>query len=456
MTSSNLSIHQTTFNCGREEIHVDYFASSLYTSLPHAPLLPPDLLALSLQELAPIGFAFLGGSLLAPYFSRFEEAVRRALAWRYGKDSADGYELLLERHVGLTGIMVFARGEIAQRVRWIQEAGVGCGVWEMGNKGAVGVRLGVENEGPEGREEVVTFVSAHLAPHEEAWESRNEDWESIVRGLVFEDVNEGTKKGDQPEREPLLGNSGDNDGKRRNAGSLFDPPGHIFFAGDLNYRASDTKPDPQKDFDSWPQPRASESDPAHSKQLLKNDQLLREMRKGKTLHSLAEAPITFPPTYKYSSKAMDLAAEDAKSTNNTTKKTVGTDGPAVTFEGKQDQVWLWAKHRFPSWCDRILFLEASPPSRIRTYTALPIQPTSDHRPVVLSCTLPNTVKDKIEVPFKTLENWREKMVVARRYEWIVGLGAYLTLTGQGEALLAGTIVGVVGGYFVLSALLGNL
>ncbi|MGG6497153.1 UNVERIFIED_CONTAM: hypothetical protein NY603_29950, partial [Bacteroidetes bacterium 56_B9] len=59
-------------------------------------------------------------------------------------------------------------------------------------------------------------------------------------------------------------------------------------------------------------------------------------------------------------------------------------------------------------------------------------------------------------PFTIDSDWKARRAWARRYELIVGLGAYLTLTGQGEALLAGTVVGVVGGYFVLVALLGNV
>ncbi len=113
------------------------------------------------------------------------------------------------------------RGGRVVKITDLWEAGVGCGSYgRVGNKGAVAVRLGLEivewarkGSGPDGGFEIsqcsaqaaasarepgkaqladmtraqtqVTVVSSHLAPHEYAVERRNEDWEDIVRGLVF-------------------------------------------------------------------------------------------------------------------------------------------------------------------------------------------------------------------------------------------------------------------------------
>ena len=89
------------------------------------------------------------------------------------------------------------------------------------------------------------------------------------------------------------------------------------------------------------------------------------------------------------------------------------------------------------------------------YDVLPIQPTSDHRPVALSCSVPDGPVDaSARAPFEVRKDSREARAAARRYEFVVGLAAYLGWTWEGEALLLGTIVGLGGGYLVLRALIG--
>ena len=211
-------------------------------------------------------------------------------------------------------------------------------------------------------------------------------------------------------------------------------------AGDLNYRTSDKAPNPD-DHQTWPQPVESVSDVHHYSHLLEQDQLTRELRNNKTLHNLSESEITFPPTYKYSAEAQKLAAQ----------------APAAKIED-EGRAWLWAKHRVPSWCDRILYLSAAPP-KVHAYTALPVQPTSDHRPVVLSISIPrkplSLAPDDIKSPFPIRPDWKEARAAARRYEIAVGIIAYLGLTWEGEALLAGTVVGILGGYLALRAMIGT-
>lgn len=437
---AELNCHITTFNAGRTEIHIDYFASSLYTSLKQASF-PPDFIVLALQEIAPIGFSFLGGSLLAPYFSRFAEAVSRATKWKSGEDA--DYEHVLTRNAGMTGIMVFARSGVKERIRWVEDADTGVGLWDMGNKGAVGVRVGLD-------ETTLTFVAAHLAPMEDGCERRNEDWRRICENLVFEPVESKTSSSPSntanPERQPLLSNSNPNSDEPSQPHDLFTPPSYIFFAGDLNYRTSDTQPNPS-DFSDWPQPMSSPSDPTHWSKLLARDQLTREINAGKTLHHLSEAAITFPPTYKYSSRAQKLAEEAAKAHKS--------ENDPLDLGEIQEQVWLWAKHRVPSWCDRILYLTSAPPN-VESYTALPVQPTSDHRPVVLSCSVPRKPLEESQVinyPRYELEDgWKERRTQARRLEVAVGVGAYLGFTGQGQMVLGGTVAGIVFGYLVLQYL----
>jgi hypothetical protein len=199
---------------------------------------------------------------------------------------------------------------------------------------------------------------------------------------------------------------------------------------------------------------SSQDDPGHFSHLLEHDQLTREMQKGRTLHGLAEAPIDFPPTYKYSDQAQRLAEEYAERAN-VTGKLVNSDLSGVDSNQMTEQVWLWAKHRTPSWCDRILYLAAAPPT-IHSYTTLPVQPTSDHRPVVLSCSVPRgALRNSARPPFPISPGWRERRATARTLEYFVGLAAFLALNGQGQLLLGGTLLGLVAGYFVLSALFAS-
>lgn len=458
MASSNLTLHLTTFNAGRELVHVDYFAACLASSLP---ALPPDLVVLCLQELAPIGQSFLGGRLLAPFWTRVVEAVQKGVRGKY-EEAESEYEIVIMRNVGLTGLVLFVKAGLKSQIEWMEEAGTGCGHWDMGNKGAVGVRVKFE-----GVEMPCTFVAAHLAPMEENWEKRNMDWKRICETLVFEGTEGGRKGitpgGEEEEERLLSATSASNEGASSRPHTLFHPHSHLFFAGDLNYRTSDTPPDPVKDFQTWPHPLSSQPNDQVFKSLFANDQLTRELNRETTLHSLTESAITFPPTYKYSSAASTFAS-DSSQTIITALKEDAEGSRVETFPGLQmesvaGQNWVWAKHRIPSWCDRILYSKNAQPKDVKLYTALPVQPTSDHRPVVLVAEIERSTtssagNEEVAKLFKIQPDWKAQRAAARRYEVMVGVGAYLALTGEGETLLAGSVVGLVGGYLVLSALLG--
>jgi len=89
------------------------------------------------------------------------------------------------------------------------------------------------------------------------------------------------------------------------------------------------------------------------------------------------------------------------------------------------------------------------------YTALPLQATSDHRPVALSFTLDLNAISKnhtvIEAPFAINENWKSDRAAARRKEIVVGILAYIALTAEGRSVLAATVV-VVGGWLAIRSL----
>lgn len=306
---------------------------------------------------------------------------------------------------------------------------------------AVAARIALEVDADDGREMDLTFVGAHLAPMEDAWEARNEDWKKICQGLVFSkrwSNKSSSTSTDFSDEEPLLSSSESGEQQHeRGDGTLFSPTTHIFFSGDLNYRTSDTSPS-LDEHEKWPQPVDSISDIRHYSHLLEHDQLNRERSKGKVFQHLTESQITFPPTYKYSEAAQKRAQQ-----------------MSLKQQVNEDDAWLWAKHRTPSWCDRILYLQTAPPT-VHSYAALPVQPTSDHRPVVLSLSIPMKALDnnqRVEPPFQIRKDWQEARAAARRYEYFVGIAAYLTLTWEGEMVVAGTLIGLIGGYVALRALI---
>ncbi|KAI9772669.1 MAG: hypothetical protein M1840_000264 [Geoglossum simile] len=468
----DLSLYIVTFNCARNPIQPKLFASHLFKALPPTTgqgsgngngSSSPDIVVLSLQEVAPLACAFLGGRFLTPYFDNFRRAVRLAsLAWQGDADTGDYYSHIISRNVGMTAIMVFAKPICADAVKWIDVAGVGTGLWAMGNKGAVGVRLGlcspvgqVQEQDGRGLPEV-TFVAAHLAPFERGCRRRNEDWESIARRLVF-----------MPSKGLLLGSSVGTHGRLSLSSDgeeapllhdglvdvtaapqgIYRPTSHLFLAGDLNYRTNGSPPT-TGDFQAYPQPTHDRSDPRHHSHLLEGDQLTRELRAGRTCHGLEELPIDFPPTYKYLCK------------------------PSQPSDDHQE-VLNWAKWRWPSWCDRILFMGLPPWSstsdrsiRFGKYTALSVMPTSDHRPVAFSLSIPRepipqppegasggSSDPRLNPPFPLDPMWREKRSRARRREVVVGVVAYLGLTWEGNVILVALVIGCAWGWWVTRGLL---
>ncbi len=453
---TTLKPYIVTFNCGRDPINPTIFASHLFSALPR-PQTAPDILVLCLQELAPLANSFLGGSYLVPYLSPFRHAVTTAAA---SLDNAE-YVNVISRNIGMTAIMVFVLRDLTAQIRWLETAGVGVGMHEMGNKGAVGIRMGY-SIGDSTLD--ITLVSAHLAPMEDALERRNEDWANIVRGMVFTSVSPTAVRKTTTQRlpqessnetEPLLPSSPEGDSIPPMSG-LYTPISHLFFAGDLNYRTSSTKPSPEA-YLTWPQPTTDKNAPEHWSHLLPSDQLTQERQARRTLHGLQEAPINFPPTYKYSDQARSLAS--TKLVDDTGEDDVDT--------------WLWAKHRFPSWCDRVLYLPL--PSwmpytskiEVQGYKALPLLPSSDHRPVACSFSIPAAVipepngeeeeaaKDDVRLcpPFELDPHWKIRRETARLKEVVVGLACYLGLTWEGRGLLVAIVVGAVGGWVVVKSLL---
>ena len=452
-----------TFNCGRQLVNPEVFAHHLVNTLSKTT--NPDIIILSLQEVSPIAYAFLGGSYLVPYFDRLHNAVDLA-----AKVWGNCFVSLITRHVGMTAIMAFVREDLSDRIRWMETGGVGVGLWEMGNKGAVGLRIGYA-AGDQTME--LTFVAAHLAPMEDMLERRNEDWMNTVRLLVFSPVDGKSKSPAAPangaratttppldEAEPLLSEPSRDD--IHPTSGIYTPTSYLFLAGDLNYRTSSTKPNPS-DTLLYPQP-VPQDNPRHYSNLLQSDQLTTELKAHRTCHGLTEPPLDFPPTYKYSDRARHaLEAHEAKLA-------------ASNHEGgdpNPDDHLDWAPHRWPSWCDRILYLDL--PSwmmdqqldakiQVLEYKALPLMSSSDHRAVALLLSIPllpipppddEVAADDVRMhpPFPIDPHWRERRAAARRWELVVGVLAYLGLTWEGNGVLLAVVVGALGGWAVVRSML---
>ncbi|TLD38967.1 DNase I-like protein [Venturia nashicola] len=425
-----LELYLLTFNCGRALIDPQLFGVHLLQAWPKDNAVNlPDIIAISLQEVAPIAYSFLGGSFLVPYLQRFEEAVASASASASeDKELGHVYETLIVRNVGMTVLMLFVKKEVKERVKWIQAGGCGVGVWEMGNKGGVGVRIGIDDK-------ELTFVAMHLAPMEGSVKRRNEDWKNIVQDLVFENVSQDSvspKAITSGENEPLLANSKPT---VQDGHGIYKAQNIIFLAGDLNYRTSHEPPS-KWSHHTYPQPQGfkqagtagSQLERLELQALLERDQLTAELAAERTLHGFTEQPIDFAPTYKYSIGDLAMAVEE----------------PADR--------WTWSKHRWPSWCDRILYL---PPAAVipHVYNSLPLFPSSDHRGVALSVTIPAKSDSEhvaeLDVrehpPFELSTDWRSRRSKARTLEIIVGIASYLALTYEGYAILVGIIGGAFGG-----------
>lgn len=407
-------LYLLTFNCARTLADPRSLAPSFFDALPKdAPV--PDIIAISLQEIAPIAYSFLGGAYLKPYFDRVTTTVQ--LAADLHSHGSQRLEHVATRSLGMTALMIFAKPSFTQRIQWIQSAGAGVGFSNMGNKGAVAMRVGISCPRSISQETLnLSFAAAHLAPSEKNVEARNKDWENLVRNLVFTDHDESAYS--SSEQRTLLSS--------RNAPNeetgLFAANSHVFFFGDLNYRTHESTPDEQA-HKSFPSMKVDESSPRHFSQLLSRDQLTREKEANRTLHGFEELPITFPPTYKYSTSR------------------------------SSDEEWQWASHRYPSWCDRILYLP-SHTSKLepQIYTALPVQSTSDHRPVALSLRVEDTPipahSSRVEAPFPINPGWKTRQDAARRWEIMVGASSYLALTRKGNAMVVAFIGVLLGSWWL--------
>ncbi|KAF5636323.1 phosphatidylinositol phosphate phosphatase [Fusarium tjaetaba] len=476
MTPSSIDLLYLTFNCAKNLLDVPVFGSHLQTAFRQNATGLPEVVVLSLQEVAPLAYSFIGGYFLNPYLSRYEQAINIAAQHIIddlsSRDSetvntaptalpSKPYTLVRGKNVGYTAILLFAREP--SRLKNIQEAEVGFGAAEIGNKGAVGLRMLYEVDG--GSSEL-TFVATHLAAMEWNLPRRNANWAAIMRGMAFENpevVVNSYKTSvtpspastppaeDEPERARLLDNEHNEQHlqlqQQLHNISVFRPSSFLFVAGDLNYRISTTSPPPSATF-----PSLDPDSENYYPDFFRLDQLTRERNAGRTLHGLSEHEVRFPPTYKY----------------DVLPPRPGTREPEL------DVPWKFAVHRYPSWTDRILFLDVpswlkkgnsqDPKLNVRAYDCLPVLRMSDHRPVYLRIDVPlispsdmappsdldcGVSKDpRARLPMEIDPEAWERRAAARRKEVMAGWSMYLWSTKEGACILATVLAFGAGVYWL--------
>jgi phosphatidylinositol-bisphosphatase len=249
--------------------------------------------------------------------ARWEQQMRDTLG--------EEYFLVGAQTLSAIHIMVFLHRYLWRYCWDIQTSYVPTGIANrLGNKGGVKVGFSL------GRTKVL-FINAHLAAQQTKIEERTQDFKRILRDSPLRQTKEGHGVHDEYDR--------------------------VFFMGDLNTRIAltrdvvDSKPvDPKK----WTDANA---------ELMENDELYRKLHSGSgpgigDAHEddakigfwpqFQEAPIFFPPTYKFDT---------------------GTD----TYDTS-------SKRRVPAWTDRILWKVDDTITNV-AYSSVPTLMTSDHRPV---------------------------------------------------------------------------
>ncbi|KAM0894446.1 hypothetical protein ACQ4PT_024419 [Festuca glaucescens] len=207
-------------------------------------------------------------------------------------------------------LSIWVRRGLRKHIRNLRVSTVGVGAMGyIGNKGSISVSMSIYQT-------PFCFVCCHLTSGEKDGNliKRNADVKEILRRTVF-----------NPDHRKCMPKG------------IYDHERIIWF-GDLNYRLN-------LSFESTHELISREDWDG----LFENDQLRRELMKGRTFDGWIEDVISFPPTYKYEFNSEKYASDEPKSARRT-----------------------------PAWCDRIL--SHGKGIRLASYKMAELN-LSDHRPV---------------------------------------------------------------------------
>ena len=314
--------------------------------------------------------------------------------------------VLLEAE-GLTGLLILV---YLKRDKWHlchQTAKTNLGIGRLrwfGNKGAVAVRTIIGNN-------TFCFVNAHLTPHRDKWQRRNEDYHLIMNRLIFwwEDLpllNYKKSKFDpsevyqrqQPlvvrEMEPYFTKVELNIGEWIEC-SIMDHD-YVFFLGDLNYRI---------EMDTGAILKAIETQ--QWDKLLEYDQLMLSKKSGDIFVNFEEPRISFPPTFKFYPNSSEYNVETSVLHSTKTFHTQDSEVEKVTSV---------LRGRSPGWCDRILTYKADPNYQLDCleYGCAREVKTSDHRPIygLFRVMLSSTPKESI-----TRRRYSTRLKIFRQFRY---------------------------------------
>ncbi|KAM0750787.1 DNase I-like protein [Meredithblackwellia eburnea MCA 4105] len=311
----------------KEQIKVFVGTFNVNDKLPQAADLSPWLEGAEGAELLVFGFQEfdLSTEAMVRYTSWREDQ------WRISIEKALGprvelYEKLHSRQLVGALILIYVLKSERKHIGAIQSNSIATGILGlMANKGATAIRLRYKDS-------FLTFINSHLSAFTNMVEKRNQETRDIAKGLGFPYDGEGkTKDPWTPNLKP---------GLERPLGQLGIYDSHqLVWLGDLNYRIELPRSDVSRMLEK------SEWD-----LLMRFDQLKIQKQHALAWTDFEEAPITFPPTYKY-----DVGTSDYDTSE---------------------------KQRTPSWTDRILWLSVHDGSiKCEAYQSHPEVTLSDHKPV---------------------------------------------------------------------------
>lgn len=277
---------------------------------------PPHLVYIGLQEIImAVDLAVtMGGEVVANRERAWLDEIEAALARKFGSGAYTRVEAVRMSGISLAVWVLSSARAFVDKVSVGQAA---CGLLGfMGNKGGVAVRLRLHDSW-------LTVVNCHLAAHQDNVLRRNQDFREIRTRLLLPvpiDTAEPAGSGYDRFRSAYPFSTTN--------GITVDDCDGLVWMGDLNYRLA----------------RHGTGD------LLDTDQLSQEREAKRVFPDFDEAPISFPPTYKYA-----------------------PGGDAF------DE----AKDRVPSYCDRVLWRATDSCVQACTlYTSVADLRSSDHKPVV--------------------------------------------------------------------------
>ncbi|KAH9018468.1 hypothetical protein EDB85DRAFT_2294492 [Lactarius pseudohatsudake] len=193
------------------------------------------------------------------------------------------YEMLVkERMMGIY-LAIFVHRDAKHLVQGTSKSAVTAGLigGRVGNKGAVGISLKIAST-------TLLFVNAHLAAHEGKLPNRLANMAKIKNELAVEDFLEADDPRMVAEGLVLLVYSMEQSVHTMQSPDITDRFDFTFLFGDLNFRL-----DLSRLHADWLISRREYA------QALAFDQLYNIMRNGHAFVGFREAPINFPPTFKY-------------------------------------------------------------------------------------------------------------------------------------------------------------